>query len=128
MDENTQTDGATDQEKLVGFTRETVTYPDGREEVVNVKLLNVRQITRFIAVGEDPAAAAELFCGKPNGWADTITPESVYRVVATGERVNKSPFVRHLAFLNERGARTQSINAQLNPSPASSPASASKQD
>ena len=119
--------GPTEGEILTGSARVEITYTEsGKPELVAVKLLPVRKVAQYFELDADPAACAELLTGKARGWADTITNDSVYRVIEEGERLNASPFANHLAFLNRRGERVKAMmpGAAVNPSPVSSPASA----
>lgn len=121
------TPGPTSGELIAGQTRVTVTHRTGdKNEVVSVYLLSVREIDRYAQIEGDNSAIAELFTRKKRGWADEITNESVYAVVAEGERINADPFSDHLRYLQERRARMAPITQGApKPSPAGSPASAS---
>lgn len=122
-----KTPGPTEGELIAGQTRVEVGYRDGRKgEVVSVHLLSVREIERYAQVDGDSAAVAEIFTRKKRGWADDLTNESVYQIVAEGERINADPFAAHLRYLQERRARMAPIaKGAPNPSPAGSPESAS---
>jgi hypothetical protein len=43
---------------------------------------------------ENENQLVELFCDRPKGWSDSITPESFEKVVQEGERMNTDFFVR----------------------------------
>lgn len=123
---NPNTSGPTEAELIAGKTHvEVVHTKDRKKEVVAVYLLSVREIDRYAQIVGENAAVAELFTRQKPRWADGLTNESVYAVVAEGERLNADPFAAHLRYIAERSARMEPITkGALKPSPAGSPESA----
>lgn len=94
-------------ETVLGGVDATVLLLNGTKEQVKVRQVPVRELPRLlIATGNaDEAAMAEVYCNKPTGWADTILPAEVERIVIEGDRINADFFARWLARRNEREAR-----------------------
>jgi hypothetical protein len=91
---------------LQGFCWVAVTHKSGTVERVKLRLLNVREVVEYFEKRSgNPAAAAEFFAGKKEGWADSLKSQSVYEVASIGERLNADPFEEHLRFVQDRAAR-----------------------
>jgi len=58
----------------------------GKKELVKVRELGADEMLRYNATIDFEASTAELFCSKPNGWADSLTRESLLQVIALGEK------------------------------------------
>jgi hypothetical protein len=126
---------ATKLETLMGGKMVTVTLREGAKEEITVQQLAVAQMPRLLAVMEDEAAMVELFCGKPKGWAVTLTPEAHEEIVTEGERLNADFFGRWVQRQLQRRERlvpgiTQAMQSTVlsslrtgSPSSPSSPAS-----
>lgn len=115
---------------LMGGTETTVEKLDGTSETVKVRQLPVRLLQSYLLKLDDEAAAIELFCDKPEGWADTLTIASCAAVVTEGEKLNSESF---FAWLQRRVARQERLvpnstgevgKTVLSLSPTSSPKSA----
>lgn len=117
--------GPTEQEVVNGFTRVEVVHRKSKnKEVVDVAILPVSKLQAYAKLEGDPSRCAELLCGKKPGWADGLENASVYKVAEEGVRVNSTGFFAHLEHLRKVGALLNEDRA-ANPSPASSPESAS---
>lgn len=62
--------------------------PVPRSALVKVRQLPLRLMPAYHRVKDNEAESIELFCDKPAGWADTLTPESFEAVLAKGEELN----------------------------------------
>lgn len=66
-----------------------VEYLDGTKETVTVRLLPMRAILKeWAALHADEPAMVEFLCGKEEGWADTIRPESHVAIIDAGDKLN----------------------------------------
>jgi len=110
-------EGPTEAELKAGNVPVEVTHRTGAKEVVDVHLLNVREIQKYAACDGDAAAAAELLARKPKGWADGITLESVFDTVEAGERLNGPAFNQYLKHLNDRRTRMAGVLSGVTASP-----------
>lgn len=115
---------------LLGGSEMTAQKLDGTSETVKVRQLPVRLLQSYLLKLDDEAAAIELFCDKPEGWADTLTIESCAAIVTKGEELNSESF---FAWLQRRIARQERLvpnstgevgKTVLSLSPTSSPKSA----
>lgn len=115
---------------LMGGSEMTAQKLDGTSETVKVRQLPVRLLQSYLLKLDDEAAAIELFCDKPEGWADTLTIESCAAIVTKGEELNSESF---FAWLQRRVARQERLvpnstgevgKTVLSISPTSSPKSA----
>ena len=60
----------------------------GETETVKVKLLKIAQFETYLRSVDNEARAAELLCGKEEGWGDTLTPDSLLNIVELGHDIN----------------------------------------
>jgi hypothetical protein len=81
-------------ETLFGGAEIEVHLVAGGTEKVFVRQIPVRLMPQMLANLEDENRLVELFCDKPDGWSDSITPESFEKVVFEGERLNADFFSR----------------------------------
>lgn len=102
---------------------------DGSTEQVTVRMLPVREYEAFARVLENEPRMAEVLCAKPEGWGDSLRPDSLGRLVEEGERINADFFV---PWFRRRAARMErlvpgSVGRAVpeSPSPSLSPRSAS---
>ena len=102
---------------------------DGSIEPTTLRMLPVREYEAFARALENEPRMAEILCGKPDGWGDTLRPDSLGRIVTEGERINADFFVPWFQRRAERMERLVpgSVVRQAggSPSPSSSPRSAS---
>lgn len=91
---------------LLGGLEITVNKLDGTTEKVKVRQLPVRLLQAYLLKMDDEAASIELFCDKPEGWADGLTLESCTAVITEGERLNGETF---FAWLQRRVARQERL-------------------
>jgi hypothetical protein len=105
---------------------------NGSSESVFVRQLPIKLMTQLLAALEDEPKMIELFCDRPAGWSDSLTPESFEALVSEGERINADFFGRWLQRrlkrqerlipgITERLAQTVGL-----PSPIGSPKSPSE--
>lgn len=61
--------------------------PDGykKKESVTVRELGADEMLRYNGVIDFEGSTAELFCDKPQGWANTITRASLEKILKVGE-------------------------------------------
>ena len=91
---------------LLGGLPLKVTYQDGSSEELTIKQLPVKQMLPLLKAIDDEPAMAELFCGKPEGWSASLTPESFELVVEEGDKLNRDFFVR---WVQRRQRRMKSL-------------------
>ncbi len=91
---------------LLGGTEISAARLDGTTETVKVRQLPVRLLQTYLLKLDDEAAAIELFCDKPEGWADGLTLEAHTALITEGERLNKETF---FGWLQRRIARQESL-------------------
>lgn len=58
------------------------------ESPVQVRALPIRALQRYLEISGDDAAVVELYCDKPEGWADCLTVESVEAILEKGNELN----------------------------------------
>lgn len=61
---------------------------DGTVETVKVQLLKISQFEEYLRVVDKEARAAELLCSKPEGWSETLIPDSLLDIVEKGHDIN----------------------------------------
>jgi len=98
--------------KALGFREVAVEYdpqPETLEnplpETVRVRAIKVKQCEEYARTIEDECLRAEFVCGKPAGWAETLTRESVEAIIEADTEINLDFFSRWLrrkAALAER--------------------------
>jgi len=93
---------------LLGGQEINVTHLDDSIETVKVRQLTIKDMPRYMACFEDVEKAAELFCAKPSGWAETLTRESFMEVITAGEALN-------LDFLEWHAKRSQARREKVMP-------------
>jgi hypothetical protein len=102
---------------------------DGTTETVSIRMLPVREYESFARVLENEPRMAEILCGRPEGWGDTLRPDSLGEIITQGERLNADFFVPWFRRRAERMERlvpgSVGQSGQGSPSPSSSPKSAS---
>ena len=94
-----------DLETINGGFEVEVRLIGGSCEKVFVRQLPIRLMPEHLARMENEPALVELFCDKPSGWSDTLTPESFEEVVIEGERLNADFFSRWLRRRLDRQER-----------------------
>lgn len=78
----------------VEYMVEAGTLPEGAnvaqwlESPVLVRSLPIRSLQRYLEISGDEAAVVELYCDKPEGWADCLKVESVEAILAKGNELN----------------------------------------
>ena len=81
MENKTNTNGVNGAATLFGGTDLKATLRSGEKETVKVRELPIKDIQRYMSVFEDEARTVELFCDKPEGWADTLSRGSFEAVI-----------------------------------------------
>lgn len=86
----------------------SVVYRDGTQEAVPVYALPVREIGQWAALDSAGTIESEVqlverhCCRKPEGWADTLSPESYDAVLAKGEELNRPIYARVRSRADQR--------------------------
>lgn len=94
--------GSSEMEDVLGGRMVEVYRAGGGEsEGVRVRALSIRKLEQLLSLAGKEAEKAELYADKPEGWADTLTVESVEAVLEAGDRLNFTVLQR----LRERRAR-----------------------
>ncbi len=93
---------------LIGGIKLTVTVAGAPTEVV-VKQLPVSLYPHYLATMADECRQVELLCGQPEGWAESLSPESHEQIITTGDELNADFFGRWVA---RREARQKSMPKQ----------------
>lgn len=91
---------------LYGDREMTVTKTDNSTETVKVRQLLVKHFPEFIKLIEDEPKQVEFYCGKPDGWSDSLTVNSFEEVLKTGDEMNKDFFER---WVQRRLARQEQV-------------------
>ncbi len=79
----------------LGGTLFTVHFLDGTTEEVKIRQLPIRAlVNQWAKLQGDEPALVELYCQKPEGWADTILPEDHDEIVKIGGDLNRPRFAR----------------------------------
>lgn len=73
---------------LLGGTNIDVSFRDGHSERVLVRELPIRLLPKFMELQDKEDQLSELYCDKPEGWDDTLLPESHERIIQTGGDLN----------------------------------------
>ena len=73
-----------------------VKLSSGKTEKVFLRQLPIRLMPQLLAVLEDEPKMVELFCDRPEGWSEALTPASFESLVIEGEKVNADFFGRWL--------------------------------
>ena len=82
------------EQTLFGGAELEVVYADGQTEKVFIRQIPVRLMPQMLAALEDENRLVELFCDRPEGWSDSLKPESFEKVVLQGEALNADFFSR----------------------------------
>jgi hypothetical protein len=102
--------GPTDDETLFGgvevmvqFIRRDPAAPPPAPQKVLVRQLTVEDLKFAVhMLGAEPPLLAEFMCGRPDGWAATLTLSSLRLILDEGERINADFFAvgrKHMARL-----------------------------
>ena len=118
---------------LLGGESVSVALRDGSKQEVFVRALPLRLVNKWATLDAAGTMAAEaemveLYCDKPEGFADKLTIESHEAVLARGEVLNRPTFARWQSRTASRarewaqaGEAAQSLARELNPTVAVSP-------
>lgn len=113
--------GPTRIETMLGGGCALVLYLSGESETVSIIQIPISKIREYIAALDDESVVISLYTGKPKEWADTITHDSVERIISEGERVNLDFLTRWCQRQKERGARLNAAAEAAPTSPATPP-------
>ena len=94
-----------DLENIRGGMDLELSLVGGGTEQVFVRQIPIRLMPQLLAALEDEPRMVELFCDRPEGWSDTLTPEAFEKIVAEGERLNADFFSRWLRRRLDRQER-----------------------
>ena len=61
---------------------------DSTEETVTVRLLKIREFPDYLRLVDQEERLAEFLCDKPEGWAETLTVDSLLNICETGHTLN----------------------------------------
>ncbi len=109
MPDNTIT---AEQAVLSGGIQVNVNHMDGACEVVTVRLLKIREFPDYLRLVDQEERLAEFLCNQPEGWADTLTVDSLLDICEQGHGIN----FRNACRWGERRAQ---VNEALLPIAAS---------
>lgn len=90
---------------LLGFTRVTITNPDGQEESVLVNQVKASQIFEFQKISFDEARVVEFLTEKSMDWIDALSlkyPKEYGKLAETCLEANKDFFSSYLQRSRER--------------------------
>jgi hypothetical protein len=92
-----------------GGTEILVLFNDGKEpETVKVRQLPVKLMPEFSKTMGNEPAQIELYCDKPSGWSETLTPESSNEIADLGLELN-------LDFFGKWFRRQKRTSEAMNP-------------
>jgi len=94
-----------DLENIRGGMDLELSLVGGGTEQVFVRQIPIRLMPQLLAALEDEPRMVELFCDRPEGWSETLTPEAFEKIVAEGERLNADFFSRWLRRRLDRQER-----------------------
>jgi hypothetical protein len=80
-------DAKTELENIQGYRAINILV-DGVSEEVRIKKFNVYELQTYATVYGDQGKSVELFCGKPDKWAASISYEDVERILDIGVEIN----------------------------------------
>jgi len=95
---------------VMGGAEMDVTLRAGGVERVKVLLLDIEQYPKLLASLEDERTQVELYCGRPPGWARTLTPAAHDLVMKTAEELNRDFFS---SWVQRRMAKLEVIKPGL---------------
>lgn len=90
---STDTTSPTDDQTLRGGEEVEVTFAkDGKKQTVLVRQLPISEYGRCQDAFNDEPKLVEIACGRPDGWAMALTPESYTRLAEAMDRQNADFF------------------------------------
>jgi hypothetical protein len=96
----------TKNETLFGGADFIATHTDGATESVKIAQIPIKDFPKFLQVQDDELKMAEFFCGKPEGWASSLSLDSLEGIITEGERINADFFSR---WVQRRIARQERL-------------------
>ena len=81
-------------ETVMGGADLVVRHRDGTDDTVKVLQLPIADYPRLLASLENEEAQLELYCGKPTGWAGTLSLQSHNALMEKAEELNGDFFSR----------------------------------
>lgn len=75
-----------------GVEVEVAFQNNGSKETVKVRQIPISKLQEYLNTLGNEAKTIELYCDKPQGWADTLTLESANRIADKGQELN-GPFI-----------------------------------
>ncbi len=105
----------------------------GAEETVTVRLLKIREFPDYLRLVDQEERLAEFLCNQPEGWAETLTVDSLLDICEQGHGINFKNACRwgeRRAQVNEAllpiAASGQKVQSVLPISAPNAPASSAK--
>ncbi len=93
-----------------------VTNLASEKETVKVRQLPLRKLGDYGLKQGDEGALIELFCDRPQGWADSLTLESQEEIVTTGDAINLPSFTRWTERRLKNGEQLRPLTDRLSAS------------
>ena len=88
MDEQQTNKSANELITIAGGVELEVAYQNnGSSEKVKVRQIPISKTHEFLAAMSNEGALIELYCDKPQGWADTLSLESASAVADKGQDI-----------------------------------------
>jgi len=78
----------TEKAILTGGESATVTLQGGSTETVTVRLLTIKEFPDYLRLVDDEERLAEFICDKPEGWAETLTVDSLLDIAEKAHALN----------------------------------------
>jgi hypothetical protein len=75
---------------IAGGVEIEVTHLDGTIESVKVRQIPATRLEEFMTRLADESTSVRIYCDKEDGWADTLTHESVSDICNKGYEINES--------------------------------------
>ena len=101
-----------EQAVLSGGIQVNINHMDGACETVTVRLLKIREFPDYLRLVDQEERLVEFLCDKPEGWAETLTVDSLLDICEQGHGIN----FRNACRWGERRAQ---VNEALLPIAAS---------
>lgn len=108
---------------VTGGDNFTVTYNGGRQETVFVRSIPWSKMDDYLRLQDRETELAELLCGRPKGWGDTLDIDSLCDLIEKGAELNDPNFFK---LVERRKRRIASMGEQLKASEGTLPSGSPK--